>query len=140
MPVYRTSKCPHCGSVLESMRQTGLGDYEDQFGQAVIECPQCHGLIKTGRNQWENMTATQRTVASGQLVGAMVGCAIVLGLLGGLIGALVSDGNRGVVVAGMFFGGIVGGIVMAVVHANRFAGLVQQSQRPTDRHADNKRE
>jgi DNA-directed RNA polymerase subunit RPC12/RpoP len=52
---YRTSKCPYCGSMLESMTPTGLDDFTDQFGDPIITCSNCGGKIRTGRQFWDVM-------------------------------------------------------------------------------------
>ncbi len=60
MTLYRTSRCPSCGALLENMESTGWNDFESDIGHPVEHCFRCQSPYSTGKIYWDDMSSLQR--------------------------------------------------------------------------------
>lgn len=60
MATYKTTKCPYCNIVLESMRRTNWNDFSNDIGLPIEHCPNCNKPYKTGRLLWKNMNKQKK--------------------------------------------------------------------------------
>lgn len=81
MVVYRTTRCPHCGYLIENMT---IKPKED-IGPPTALCPGCGSPYRTGMQYWRDMSGSERVFYTAKSVAlcffAVVVIAPILALL-----------------------------------------------------------
>ena len=57
MARYRTTKCPYCGYILESMSISA----KELIGKPLETCPSCQKQYRTGMKYWKDMNGGEKS-------------------------------------------------------------------------------
>ena len=60
MAYYKFSKCPYCGSSIESFKITGSNDLSAHIGSTFERCMMCTKVYKTNKKPWNQMNSFER--------------------------------------------------------------------------------
>jgi hypothetical protein len=96
--MYRTTRCPYCKTVLETMQITSWNDYGNNLGDPTGICWSCKRTYNTGRRYWSEMTKCQKYTVYIKLLITFIVNALYLTVLGsiiiGVLGLLIPQLNQ----------------------------------------------